>query len=294
MSKESLTLAVVQPRTTVDPDPAESTARLAGYLAEAAGGGAELAVFPEGFPGPLRHSGSFDAEPEISRLARDRSCGVCWSRVERGEDGNWHVVAYLHDREGERRARYVRAHPATGDVHATLSGVGLHPGPELVVADFHGVPVGLLICSELWLPEVARVLAVRGAEVLLAPAGGGFGAVGANWQLIARARAIENECCVAMTSHVFGTEPGFALIAGPEDVLAHSTEEEVIVGTCDLERLRWLRASDDSMVSPKPFASLPGTLRARRPQLYGELTRPRDDLFDYDRPQHTLGPPPTG
>jgi len=272
MSSEQLHLAVVQPRTPRDPDPRESTQRL---------------VFPEGYPGPLRRTWEYDAEPEVAAVARDQACGVCWSRIEQGEGGRWHIVGYLHDREGRRVARYVRVHPATGDVHATLSGIGLHGGDEFVVADFHGVPVGLLICSELWLPEVARTLAVRGAEVLLAPAGGGFGAVTENWRLMTRARAIEDQCYVAMTSHVFGDDAGAALIAGPEAVLAVSDEDELVHGVADLARLRWLRRTDDSMVSPKPFTALPGLLRARRPDRYDELTRPGDGLFDYERPDHT-------
>ncbi len=286
MSQEILRLASIQPRVTLDPDPRESTIRLGELVEQAASAGAELAVFPEGYPGPLRHTQSFDAEPEIGRIAANHSCGICWSRIERDEAGRWFIVAYLTDREGRRIARYVRVHPATGDVHATLSGVGLHGGDELVVADFHGVPVGLLICSELWIPEVARILALRGAEVLLAPAGGGFAQVGENWQLISRARAIENESFVAMTSHMFGAERGYALIAGPEGLLAESAEQEVMVASCDLARLRWLRETDDSMVSPKPFEALPGTLRARRPELYGELAEPREGLYDYERPQH--------
>lgn len=286
MSQTTLGLAVVQPRTPADPDPRASAERISAYLAEAVSGGAELAVFPEGFPGPLRTTYSYDAEPAVARAAREHGCAVCWSRIERGEGERWHVVAYLHDREGERVARYVRAHPATGDVHATLSGVGLHPGEELVVAELGGLKVGLLICSELWLPEVSRVLATRGAEVLLAPAGGGFGRVAENWQVMTRARAVENECVVAMTSHIFGEDRGAAMIAGPEGVLASSETDEVICAQADLERLRWLRASDDSMVKPKPFAALPGTLRARRPQLYAELAEPSGGLFDYEQPEH--------
>ncbi|MBS1881544.1 MAG: carbon-nitrogen hydrolase family protein [Actinobacteria bacterium] len=285
MSVEAITVASVQPRTGSDPDPRDNTLRVGKLVSQAAAGGAELVVFPEGFPGPLRHTQTYDAEPEIAKIAATNSCGICWSRIEQDDLGRWFVVAYLHDRDGNRVGRYVRAHPATGDVHASLSGVGLDPGDELVVADFHGLPVGLLICSELWLPEVARVLAIRGAELLLAPAGGGFGAVGENWQLIARARAIEDECYVAMTSHRFGDERGFAVIAGPEGLLAESATEEVISARCDLERLRWLRSTDDSMVSPKPFTALPGTLRARRPELYEELTRQTEDLFDYSKPE---------
>jgi hypothetical protein len=74
------------------------------------------------------------------------------------------------------RARY------SGDVHQVPSCHWDRPGPALAdLADIGGVPVGLLVCSALWLPEVARVLAVR-AELLLAPAGGAFGPLDRNWQ----------------------------------------------------------------------------------------------------------------
>ena len=147
--------------------------------------------------------------------------------------------------------------------------------------------MGIVICSELWLPEVARGLAVAGAEVLLAPAGGGFGRVAANWRLIARARAIENECYVGMTQALFDQEGGAALIAGPEAVLAESGRPGLVIADCDLERARWLRAHDDSMAVPKPFASLPGLLRARRPEMYGALTEPCAGLYDYEAAART-------
>lgn len=276
-------LAVAQPLAGREPDPAAATEELAALTRRAAGEGAELVLFPEGFPGPLRTGSTFDAEPQVAAAARESGCAVCWSRVESTE-GRHHIVVYLHDREGRRAARYVRAHPATGDVHPTLSGTGIHPGHSFVVADLDGVRVGVLVCSELWIPEVARLLALRGAEVLLAPAGGGFGEVAANWRLLARARAIENECYLALTAHRFGGEPGVGLIAGPEGLLADGPQDELLVATADLERRRWLCAQDDSMAEPKPFRSLPGLLRARRPELYGELCAVRGDEYDYSSP----------
>ncbi|MCB0828624.1 MAG: hypothetical protein KDB62_07440, partial [Solirubrobacterales bacterium] len=68
----------------------------------------------------------------------------------------------------------------------------------------------------------------------------------------------------------------------PEAVLAESSGPGLCVADLDLERARWLRDTDDSMAEPKPFDSLPGLLRARRPELYGPLTEPRDGLYDYE------------
>jgi 5-aminopentanamidase len=275
-------LAVSQPRARENGDERDKLGDALAAIAEAAAQGVSLLCFPESYPGPIRAGSDYDAEAPIAAAARAAGCAVCWSRIEIGDDGLHRTVAYLHDREGALALRYERSHPATGDVHPILSGVPMAPGASLGLADLDGLRVGVLICSELWLPEVGRSLAVAGAEVLLAPAGGSLRRVAPNWRLVARARAIENLCHLALTQALFGDEAGSALIAGPEAVLAESSEPGVLVADADLDRARWLRASDDSMREPKPFASLPGLLRARRPELYGELTEERSGLYDYD------------
>lgn len=279
--RPTLRVAVAQPDVRTDGDPAAKVAVAVDAVERAADDGAELVVFPEGYPGPLRIDHHYDAAPALEDVARRRRCGVYWSRIEE-VDGVWETVGYLVDETGTPIVRYPRSHPATGDVHPVLNGAPMVPGPDLVTGVVHGVSVGLLVCSELWLPEPARVLTLRGAEVLLAPAGGGFGAVAENWQVVARARAIENQCHVALTQNRIDGEPGTALIAGPESVLAASKDADLVVATLDLARARWLRAKDDSMESPKPFTSLPGLLRARRPELYGELAAPRAGGYDYE------------
>ena len=278
-----LRVGVVQPRARAELQMPDNVDLATAAVAEAANAGASLLLFPEGFPGPICATTSYDAADELATAARDANITVCWSRVETAQDGRSYLVAYVHGPDGTQRLRYVRSHPATGDVHLALSGTSLAPGARIApLFEVCGVPCGLLICSELWLAEVARVLAVRGAEVLLAPAGGGFGAVTANWQLIARARAIENQAYVMLTHSLFGTESGAALIAGPEGDVAASSGEGLLVGQLDLARARWLREQDDSMAEPKPFRSLPGLLRARRPQLYAELAQPVEGLYDYE------------
>lgn len=278
---DALRIGVAQPPAREGEDEEVKVEDAVATIAEAGRSGVELLAFPEAYPGPIRAGADHDATAAIAAAAADARCAVCWSRIERGEDGLYRTVAYLHDRDGSVALRYERSHPATGDVHPVLSGVPMAPGPELALTEIGGLRVGVLICSELWIPEIARSLAVRGAEILLAPAGGGFHRVAPNWQLIARARAIENQCHLGLTQSLFGAERGAALIAGPEELLAVSEEPGLIVADADLERARWLRSADDSMQEPKPFDSLPGLLRARRPELYGALAEPRDGLYDY-------------
>lgn len=278
----SLRLAVAQPPARAG-EPEET--RLADALAAIAGAGAagaELLLFPESYPGPIRSGSTMECSAEIGTAAAEAGVGVCWGRVELGDDGVHRTVAYLVGSDGAVRLRYERAHPATGDVHPVLSGTAMAPGARLGFARLGDVGIGVLVCSELWIPEIARTLAVRGADVLLAPAGGSFRRVAPNWRLLARARAVENQLHLGLTQALYGDEEGSALIAGPEAVVVSSTGPGLVVGDCDLERARWLREHDDSMREPKQFDSLPGLLRARRPELYGDLTRPAADLYDYE------------
>ena len=263
-------------------------ARATELIARAAAGGAELVLFPEGYPGPVltRPTEVYEAAPAMAGAARVNGVSVCWSRMERCADGNYRLVVYVVDRRGEQVVRDERAHPATLPPDETR--VWVAPGETLALFEAGGVRFGIVVCSELWIPEPTRVLALRGAEVILSPAGGGFTALTGNWQTIVRARAIENLCYVALTNNIWRDEVGAAMIAGPEYVLVESGTEELLLATLDLDRVEWLRSRDDSMVEPKPFRSIPGLLRARRPELYEDLVKPGQGLYDFHtRPEST-------
>lgn len=275
-------LAVAQPAIESDlaePDRIKDAVALIGEAGRQESG---LILFPESYPGPITSGLEYDAGPEIAEACRESGVAAAWGRVEPTDDGRFVTVVNLTDRQGREAGRYVRSHPATGDVHPVLSGAAMAPGPEPGLFELDGLKLGVVVCSELWNPELCRVLALRGVEVLLAPAGGGFHRVAENWQLMARARAIENEMFVALTQQLFDGEFGSALIAGPEGVLSAGTEPGLLIADLDLERARWLRSQDDSMQEPKPFSSLPGLLRARRPELYGELGAPQEGLYDFE------------
>jgi deaminated glutathione amidase len=280
---DKLSVAVTQPPLL---EPGERNVEAAAELARrAAAAGAELVLLPEAFPGPRLVAESYDPAARLAALAAELGCLIAWGRIE-ARAGRWFVVHRVQGRAGETLARYERTHPATGDVNLAITGgAWISAGPELCVFDALGTRFGLLVCSELWQPEVARALALRGAEVILAPAGGGFTAVAANWELLARARAIENQCHLLLSHCRLGERDGSALIAGPEDLRARRPEEDLLLAELDLSRARWLREHDDSMAEPKPFRSLPGLLRARRPELYAELTAPREGLYDYEAPE---------
>lgn len=281
MTAESIRIGLAQPRVVTEPDPEVNVARATDLVARATVDGAHLVLFPEGYPGPVlrRPTFAYDAAERMAEAAAANGTVVCWSRMELCDDGHYRLVVYVVDENGTQVLRYPRAHPATIPPEETE--VWIAPGDDLGSFRVRGVPMGVVVCSELWIPEPTRVHAVRGAEVILSPAGGGFTTLTANWQVIARARAIENLCYVALTNNIWEEEAGAAMVAGPEYVESASGSEELVMATLDLARVRWLRQHDDSLVEPKPFSSIPGLVRARRPELYEDLVKPADDLFDF-------------
>ncbi|WP_114424099.1 carbon-nitrogen hydrolase family protein [Nocardioides houyundeii] len=273
-------LAIAQPRRIAGEDGSPNVDHAVGLVAQAAAEGADLVLFPEFSPGPVRAGDAFyDAGPAMAQAAKDGGLNVVWSRTEECPDGLFRLVVYVVGRTGETVLRYERTHPAT--IPATEDGFITSPGEVFGLFEVDGLRLGIVVCSEMWTPEVARIVALRGAEVILSPAGGGFTSLTRNWQVINQARAIENVCYVALTNNLWGEEQGAAMITGPEHPLVHAGRRELVCADLDLARLRWLRDNDDSMVEPKTFDSIPGLLRARRPELYAELAAPQADAYDY-------------
>jgi predicted amidohydrolase len=139
----------------------------------AADRGAQLVVLPE-----LASSGYvFAAEEEAARLAEDASSGdTVTALVDACRRRGVHVVAGLAERgDGCRHNSAVVLGP--GGRLATYRKLHLfyderswfRAGDELLVVDLPFARVGVAICYDLWFPEVARALALRGAEVIAVP-----------------------------------------------------------------------------------------------------------------------------
>ncbi|MBX6342939.1 MAG: carbon-nitrogen hydrolase family protein, partial [Thermomicrobiaceae bacterium] len=90
---------------------------------------------------------------------------------------------------------------------------GVQPGEEVVTAAIGDVPVGLTICYDLRFPELFRILALRGAEVIFLPAAFTLHTGKDHWEVLIRARAIENQCFMVAPAQ-FGRHPGGAVTYG--------------------------------------------------------------------------------
>jgi deaminated glutathione amidase len=144
---------------------------------------------------------------------------------------------------GELVARYSKIH--LFDVE--LDGVAVYqesaavaPGDEIVTFDCDGFTVGLTICYDVRFPELYRILALRGAEVILHPAAFTMTTGKDHWETLIRARAIENTVYMVSPAQVGEADGkwcyGRSMIVNPwGTVLATAPDEETVI-VADLDR----------------------------------------------------------
>jgi len=188
----------------------------------------------------------------LAAVARQLSVHVLLGSIsERSDDPDrtWNTSILL-DASGETNALYRKIHlfdvAVAGDTTmqesaSTLAG----PADGFAVGDVAGWKVGLSVCYDLRFPELYRGLVARGAEILAVPAAFTFRTGAAHWEVLLRARAIENQCYViapAQTGRHYGQREswGHAMIISPwGDVLASAWGENTLA-IADLDRA-WLQ-----------------------------------------------------
>jgi deaminated glutathione amidase len=168
------------------------------------------------------------------------------------------------DPQGELRAVYRKVHMFDVEVggRSYRESELEQPGEEIVLSQTaDGVPLGLSICYDLRFPELYRILAVRGAQVIAVPAAFTLATTRDHWETLVRARAIENQAFVIAANQV-GSHPagqqsgGRSMIVDPWGVvLAQAPDSEChIVAELDLDRQREIRTSLPSLANRRPGA----------------------------------------
>jgi predicted amidohydrolase len=161
-----------------------------------------------------------------------------------GDAKRTYNTAVLVDPRGELAATYRKIHLFDVDIPggAVLrESDATCAGADLVVADIEGAKVGLSICYDVRFPELYRALAIdRGAEVLMVPAAFTAHTGAAHWNLLLRARAVEDQAWVVAPAqwgrHNDKRESfGHTLVADPwGTVVAERAEGDgVVMATLD-------------------------------------------------------------
>jgi predicted amidohydrolase len=241
----------------------------------AAAAGAELAVLPEKWnvlgDSATQLEGAEPLDGPTLSAARTwaRELGIhliAGSIAERAEGQEKAFnTSTLIGPDGDLEARYRKIHMFDVDVGGVSYRESDHeePGDEIVTASLgaalEGVTLGLTVCYDLRFPELYRILAVRGATVITVPSAFTLDTGKDHWEVLLRARAIENQAFVIGANQIGDAPPhyrsyGRSAIVDPWGVvLAQAPDEECfVVADLDLELQGRVRAALPSLANRRP------------------------------------------
>ncbi len=245
----------------------------------AAADGADLVVLPEKFNLLGSH------EHFRARAEPMDGPSIAWAR-ETAADLGIDLVAgsFVERREGHEKLANTSVHVGPGgDIRAVYRKIHMfdvtvegkeyresesqEAGEEIVTSDAAGVSLGLTVCYDVRFPELYRILALRGARVLVVPAAFTRATGAAHWDTLLRARAIENQAFVVAPDQIGAHPPdyesygasqivdpwGYVLARAPE--AGDSMPEPCFVAAdLDLDRQDHVRATLPSLANRVPSA----------------------------------------
>ena len=258
-----------------EPLPESSAPRLAEadrLVDEAARRGCDLLCLPELFADPtqgvqMRRFAEAPGGPVTTWLAdrartRRMALAASVALLRNGRTTNTGVV---FDKSGRLAGSYDKVHLPPGEDRVAAAGV------DFPVFEVEGARVGMQVCYDLAFPEGCRILALRGAELVLWPNMWG-GMPEAFTDVIMKARAMENGLCLVSAGFVLCGDPDFraAKVHGRSCIIDAAG---VILAEVGCRAGVAVAAVDFD--APRP-ADQPGApLAHRRPEAYGALTTPR-------------------
>jgi deaminated glutathione amidase len=262
----------------VSSDPSVNLSRARQAVADAAGAGARLAVFPEGMQARFGTDLRAAAEPTdgqfcrgLSEAAREHGVAVVAGVFEPGPGQLVYNTAVLFDERGTLAAAYRKIH--LFDALGQRESEQVAAGDEPVVTELGGLRVGVQICYDIRFPEHARALVARGADLIVVPAGWAAGLFKEeHWVTLLRARAIENTVWVAAADQV--PDPAEPPTRAPTGSGRSMLIDPMGTVRLDLGPRRGLAAGDvDTAVTAEIRATLP-SLEHRRDDIFGPSPAP--------------------
>jgi predicted amidohydrolase len=268
---DRLRVACVQINSS--PSKAENLERMESLVARAASTGADLVLLPEKWNGLGSHEILLDvAEPldggetvdAMGTWARAHGITLVGGSIAECRDGREKLsnTCVVFDPEGELAAVYRKIHMFDVEVGGVVyrESDAEEPGDRPVSCDVEGWRLGLTICYDLRYPELYRILAVEGAELVTVPAAFTLYTGKDHWEILLRARAIENQCYV-LAANQWGVVQGKASygrssIVDPWGVVLAQAPDEDGVVTAELDRahMERIRRTLPSLATRQPAA----------------------------------------
>ena len=264
----SIKIALIQ--CDAGPQVSENVERCLAMAREAISNGVEAVFLPEMFHYRRRGEGEFyggelipgpSSIPFLS-LAKEHGVWVLLGSVCEavpGQDKVYNTSVWINPK-GEIAATYRKMHlfeVQLGDKGGVSETQWYMAGDTPVVTDFAAFKMGLSVCFDLRFPELYRGYVQQGADILTVPSSFTRPTGEVHWEVLLKARAIENQCFVVAPNQVgVGAGQvqtyGHSMVVGPwGEVLAcgSADQEEVVYAALDVEQLDVVRGRLDSRLN---------------------------------------------
>jgi predicted amidohydrolase len=263
------TLRVACVQLTSRSDKAANLEKAERLVGRAAATGADMVLLPEKWnaigDAEVLHAAaetleSGESVEAMSRWARDHGVALVGGSITERREGREKLsnTSVVFDSDGAITGVYRKIHLFDVEVggHVYRESEAEEAGDEPVAVEAEGWRTGLTVCYDVRFPELYRILALQGAELVTVPAHFTLYTGKDHWELLLRARAVENQYYVAAAAQIGETVPGRlsygrSLIADPWGiVLAMAPDEEtVIAAELDRRRLEDVRAKLPSLAN---------------------------------------------
>ncbi len=235
-------------------------------ITEAAKAGADLIALPENFA--LMGETEFDKIKQkeidgqgpiqefLSNMARMHGVWLVGGTIPLAADDENKVIAacLVFNDQGERVARYDKIHlfdvsvPDSDEEYRESDTIA--KGETELVIDSPFGKLGVAVCYDLRFPELFRKMANQGMDVLIIPSAFTAETGAAHWEVLLRARSIENLCYVVAPNqggfHLNGRKTfGHSMIVDPWGVVldCYKTGSGFVIADIELERIQKVRAA---------------------------------------------------
>lgn len=199
-------------------------------IEEAVGNGAKLVVLPEMWNCPYSNdsfpkyaedlsSGFAPSYSMLSDLAKKHEIVLVGGSIPEKADGKLYNTCFIFGKNGDMLGRFSKLHLFDIDIPGKITfreSDSLTPGAGLTIVDTDVGRLAVGICYDIRFPELAALYAARGAQIIIYPGAFNMTTGPLHWELLQRARAVDNQLCVLTCSPTRSED-------GPYTAWGHST-----------------------------------------------------------------------
>ena len=254
---DKINVALCQMKTVADKE--ENLKRAEEMIVDAAIHGAHIVVLPEMFNTPydIRAFGGY-AEGEVgptcqmlAKAARENNIVVVGGSIPERDEEYLYNTCFVYGQQGEKLAKYRKKYLFDVEIPEEITfheSRVLSHGAKSIVFKAYGRKFGLAICFDIRCPEYIQKLSKKGAEAIILPASFNTTTGPAHWEILGRARAVDNQCYMVMVA----TSPdpdssyhsyGHSMVVDPwgEICTIADMDTEMLLWTLDFDKVASIR-----------------------------------------------------